>query len=265
MRISDLSPSQLKQHMTKEQHAALVADAASKQLAVTYDAYYSEVIFAPTIAANTATMGAVKRKPFAYKQGDDLTSVNIGYTGAAGTAADARHTNLLQPSQTKDGQRLLVRGVAIAPRSDSDADLLIKLAPHLVCRAVFGGSTIFDLGPLELVPGACGFHGTGSSVMREPELNVGVAKGIGSMSSGWPIGTNFKKFPRPFEWSSAGNSDSTFAMEIELPVAQAFALPVARVAAAGVNAYAQPTTGQLFIKLLCWLDAVQLAKRSVNR
>lgn len=256
MMLNQLSP---------QEKATLGQMYAKNAKSVSYDAYWSEVYFGGTVNAGVITYAAKTVKAFGYKGGDDLQQA--GYPAGNGQAT-LEHTNLTNPGQTKDNQKLLVYGMSMLIRSDSDAFGALRILPKMTAQVQFGGGrTSFDVGPLEIVPGGGGLSGVGMSRILEPAQNEANFTRVGAVQNGFPDRRNFKEFKSPFVWSTAGDVDSSMTIAITQQSAFTLTLPAARAAGAGpVSAYVQPATGDwgTYVRILVYLHAINLSKRSQN-
>lgn len=223
--------------------------------------YWSKVRVLGAVNAGVLTFAAGKVQAFGYALGQSMAQAGLN---ALGNATEAE-TNLEQPAQTNGGGVVEVMGIGVQLASDADSEVARILTPHLATRIVRAGGVPTRLGPLTFLPGAGGIFGASSSRVVEPPLAQAHIE-RGAMTNGYPSGLNFRPLPDPIKWSRAGTADGTLTLELELMRAVTLTLPTTRAAAAGVAAYAQPSTGLpgTYLDLLFFLATRSVAARSEN-
>lgn len=142
-------------------------------------------------------------KLFSYKVGEDMRPA--GRDGESATLAD---TNLVVGGQTIDSECVTIVGFAIQAMglgAVSDPLAALHAAPNISVAFVFnGGKRTYQYGNLEMIPGANGYFGSGTS--------AAAGDAVGAMTSGWPTFGNFFKIPEGIDWNPASQADSSMTM-----------------------------------------------------
>jgi hypothetical protein len=232
--------------------------------------YWSTVRVGGTVAANTLTVDTTARKAFQYAVGQDMTIA--GFTSTTAGFAD---TNLLRAGETLDNSDVWIWGLAAELCPNSEPALAARLWRECIVELSLNGTQSIKLGTLGMFPGAGGLYGVGQSALLIPDLATagrgvdgGAGAAFGSMSNGNPMGGNFLKFPQPFKWGAVGNggADASLSVIVTPTRAITIALAATRAAAAGEQAWTQPTTGNAgtFCDIRFRLVSVAVSRRSQN-
>lgn len=254
-----------------EVRAAMAQAGINDARAVLPVPYWSTVRFAPTIAANVATIAAgVQRKAFQYQIGADMQVAGF----AAGTTAQPSDTNLLRAGETLDNADVFIYGLAAELAPNSDAALAAQLWRECAVDLSLNGTTSIRLGTLSMLPSAGGLYGIGRSQLLIPaitESGGGVDGGPGAafsaLANGNPMGGNFLRFPQPFKWCGVGTGGADASLSVIVTPNRAVSIPLAttRAAAAGVAPWTQPTTANAApVDIRFRLISVSISRRSVN-
>lgn len=260
-----------------EVRAAIVAAGLQDARAVLPVPYWSTVRFAPTIAANIATIAAqVPRKAFQYAIGGDGQVAGF----APGFQMQPADTNLLRAGETLDNADVWIYGLCLELCNNSDGALAAKLWRECVVELSLNGTTSIRLGTLSMFPSAGGLYGNQKSNLLLPAQEVtgaGADGGEGATthyaSNGNPMGGNFLRFPQPFKWTGIGSGGSDAQLSVIITPVRAINIPLAvsRVAVAGgattpgTGAWTQPATADTDpVDIRARLVSVSIARRSVN-
>lgn len=177
-----------------------------------WNLYYSRVRFAVTAVSTTPfqyTIGATTNLAFGYAQGQ------TGTAGGLTTTATLADTSLQNAGQTINAEFVLMRGVSLFLLGQSDPVLAKALAPLVAVTAQFG-STSYNLGIPDMLPGFGGLTGMSESNIVSPNLYEQYAKGIGGMSNGAPLAGNTTHFPRSLIWMPAGKGNTgNFSIKLQ--------------------------------------------------
>lgn len=249
--------------------AAIVAAGTADARTVLPVPYWSTVRIGGTVAANTLTVDTTSRKAFQYAVGQDMT-----IAGFTSTTAQFCDTNLLRAGETLDNADVWIWGLAAELCTQSEPRLAAQLWRDCIVELSLNGTQSIKLGTLGMFPSAGGLFGVGESNLSAPTLPTsgildgGPGAAFGFVANGNPMGGNFMKFPQPFKWSAVGSGQSDASLSIIVTPNRTVSIPLqaSRVAAAGVGAWTQPTTGQLgtFVDVRFRLISVAVSKRSQN-
>lgn len=232
--------------------------------------YWSTARIAGTVAANTLTVDTTSRKAFQYAAGGDMTVA--GFTSTTATFAE---TNLLRAGETLDNSDVWIYGLAAELCPNSEPALAARVWRDAAVELSLNGTQSIKIGTLSMFPGAGGLYGVGQSALLLPNFETagpnadgGPGAPFGSMSNGNPMAGNFLKFPQPFKWCAVGSGgkDASLSVIVTPQRSITISLAASRVAAAGINAWTQPTTGQIgtFVDIRFRLVAVAVSKLSQN-
>lgn len=235
----------------------------------TWNKYYSTVRFAFTVTGTfvyTVPAGTQARA-FGYAIGQDLSAAGF----PAGTPATAAETNLIKPSETIAGEKVLIFGASLMLDEDSDAELAKILWPKLsVILAMNGDQQQYKLGTAAMVPCSGGLTGMGDSYVAVPPLSDTYQSRVGNLTNGAPFVANFYPFPEPIVWSPSGAGDSSLVMKLTAERAAVYTTLAAadRAGAAGVAAWTHPSVaGALgtFVDIRVAFWSRQVSPRSENQ
>ena len=235
----------------------------------TWNKYYSTIRFAFNVAAGfTYTVPAgTQFRAFGYAIGQDLSAAGF----PAGTPATSAETNLIKPSETIAGEKVVIFGASLMLDEDSDAELAKILWPKLsVIVALNGDQQQYKLGTAGMIPCSGGLTGMGDSYVQVPPLSDTYQSRCGNITNGAPFVANFYPFPEALIWSPSGAGDSSLVVKLTAERQAQFTTQLAadRAGAAGVAAWTHPSAaGALgtFVDVRVTFWSRQLSPRSENQ
>lgn len=236
--------------------------------------YWSTIRFQAVLSggppATTATIDTTDRVAFGYAIGGamDIAGFPAGFRQAG--KAD---TNLKKAGETRNNEDVWVWGLACTILPTSEPALAARVWRETSLDVAVGADNTIPLGTLDMYPGAGGLNGEGRSFLKSPPTNVagagvdgGVGAPIGFMANGWPLASNFKRFPQPFKWSKVGGggSDSSFNV---IATPQTTIAENIGAAVVGPPAFTPPAGTGLgsFVEVRLQLISVSVRFRSVNQ